>query len=253
MRGSIRRWPAICLTAVLAVTLSACHGGGATTGSGVLPQMSQGQSDAAFAPNSLGPINLYAGEIVGADNSFKPHDGDTKTGGRGSAVDKIPCSPTEYLNDYHVHIYLGIVYKGRQIAVPDAIGMMHPGPEQNGYITTAGCFYYIHTHDASGMVHIESPNNLPPSSTVYTLQNVLDVWGMKFSHTSFGPFKGEIHVFVGNPASLGETTVSHYAKFKSAGKLGTIAIKSHEVVWIEIGKPVTKATKLPPVTFYTEY
>jgi len=253
MSGSIRRWPAICLTAVLATMLSACHGGGTATGSNVLPQMSQGQSDASFAPNSLGPINLAPGEIVGADDSFKPHDGDTKIGGRGNAVDKIPCAPTEFLNDYHVHMYIGIVYKGRQIAVPDAIGLKNPGPEQNGYISTAGCYYYIHTHDASGMIHVESPNNVPPSQTVYTLQNILDIWGMKYSRLSFGPLKGQLHIFVGNPPSLGATTVSHYTKFKSAGKLGTIPVKSHEVVWIEIGKPVTKGANLPPVTFYTEY
>lgn len=254
MRGSIRRWPAVCLTAVLATMLSACHGGSTATGSSILPQqMSPGQSDAAFTSNSLGPVNLYPGAIIGADDMFKPHDGDTKTGGRGKTIDKIPCAPTEYLNDYHIHVYLGIVYKGRQVAVPDAIGLNGPGPEQNGYISTAKCFYYIHTHDASGMIHVESPNSLPPSATVYTLQNVLDVWGMKYSHTSFGPFKGEVHVFVGNPSSLGETTVSHYTKVKQAGKLGTISIKSHEVIWIEIGKPVTKGAHLPPVTFYTEY
>lgn len=253
MRGSIGRWPALCLTAVLATMITACHGGGTSTGSSILPQMSQGQSDSAFAPNSLGPITLYAGEIVGTDDMFKPIDGDTKTGGHGNPVDKIPCSPTEYLNDYHVHMYLGIVDHGRQVAVPDAIGMNSPGPEQNGYISTAGCYYYIHTHDASGMIHVESPNSLPPSATVYSLQNVLDVWGMKYTNTSFGKFKGELRVFVGNPPSLGAVTVSHYTQFKKAGKLGTIPVKSHEVIWIEIGKPVTKGKALPPVTFYTEY
>jgi hypothetical protein len=237
----------------LATMLTACHGGGTATGSNVLPQMSQGQSDSAFLPNSLGPINLYAGEIVGADDAFKPNDGDAKIGGRGQKVDKVPCQPTEYLNDYHVHMYLGIVDHGRQVAVPDAIGLIKPGPEQNGYITTAGCFYYIHTHDASGMIHVEDPASLPPSATPYTLKNVLDIWGMKYSHTSFGPFKGEVRVFVGNPSSLGVTTVNHYTQFKKAGQLGTIPVKSHEVIWIEIGKPVTKAGKLPPVTFYTEY
>jgi hypothetical protein len=252
MRGSIRRWPAVCLTAVLATMLSACHGGGTATGSSVLPQTPQG-GDAAFMPNSLGPINLAPGAIIGADDMFKPHDGDTKIGGRGNAVDKIPCDPTEYLSDYHVHMYLGIVYKGRQIAVPDAIGLKGPGPEQNGYISTAKCFYFIHTHDASGMIHIESSSSLPPSANVYTFKNILDVWGMKYSNTSFGPFKGQLHVFVGNPASLGETTVSKYTKFKHAGQLGTIPVKSHEVIWIEIGKPVTKGAGLPPVTFYTEY
>jgi hypothetical protein len=242
----------------LATLLSACHGGGTATGSNALPQVSQG-SDSAFLPNSLSPVNISAGAINGADNMFKPNDGDTKTGGRGNPVDKIPCDATEYVSDYHVHMYLGLVYKGRQIAVPDAIGLKGPGPEGGppvtipGYISTAKCYYFIHTHDASGMIHIESSSNLPPSATVYTLKDVLDVWGMKYTSTSFGKFKGELRVFVGNPAALGDLTVSKYAQFKHAGKLGTIAIKSHEVIWIEIGKPVAKSGKLPPVTFYTEY
>lgn len=252
MRGSIRRWPAVCLTAVMATLLSACHGGSTATGSSVLPQAPQG-SDAAFMPNSLSPVNIYPGAIIGADNMFKPNDGDTKTGGHGNPVDKVPCDATEYLNDYHVHMYLGIVYKGKQVAVPDAIGLKGPGPETNGYISTAKCFYYIHTHDASGMIHVESPTNLPPSATVYTLKNILDVWGMKYTSTSFGKFKGQLHVFVGNPAALGDTTVSKFAKFKHAGKLGDIAVKSHEVIWLVIGKPTIKASALPPVTFYTEY
>jgi len=231
--------------------ITACHGGGTSTGSSVLPQMSQLHSDSAFSPNSLSPIKIFQGEVVGADDMFKPHDGDTKTGGQGNPVDKLPCSATEYLTDYHIHMYLGIVDHGKQIAVPDAIGLKNPGPETSGYISTAGCYYYLHTHDASGMIHVESPNKLPPSATVYTLQNVLDVWGMKYSHTSFGPFKGELRVFVGNPSAIGVTMVDHYAQFK--GQLGTIPIKTHEVVWIEIGKPVTKAKALPPVTFYTEY
>jgi hypothetical protein len=230
--------------------LTACHGGG-TTGSNVLPQVSQGQSDAAFAPQALGPVNLYAGEVVGTDDMFKPHDGDTKTGGRGGTVDKIPCSPTEYLNDYHVHMYLGILYKGQQVAVPDAIGLHNAGAEANGYISSAGCYYYIHTHDASGMIHVEAQQNLPPSATPYTLQNVLDIWGVKATGKSFANFKGGVKVFVGNVASLGQTTVSSYAKYK--GALGSIPVKSHEAIWIEIGKPYVTPSALPPVTFYTEY
>ena len=253
MRGSIRRWPAICLTAVLATMLSACHGAGTVggTGSNLIPQAPQ---SVAFAPNTLSPINIYPGEIVGMDNEFRPNDGDTRLGGRGgNVVDKIPCDATEYLNDYHVHMYLGIIYQGKQIAVPDSIGLHKPGAEQNGYITTAGCFYFIHTHDASGMIHVESPSNLPPSAVVYTLKNILDIWGMKYTATSFGNFKGTLHVFVGNVPALGQTTVGTYTKFKNAGQLGTIPIKSHEAIWIEIGKPTIRATALPPVTFYTEY
>ena len=253
MRGSIRRWSAICLTAVAAALLAACHGTGTPgTSSGLIPQAPQ-QSGAAITPDTLSPINIYPGEVVGNDNMWKPKDGDTIRGGRGNPVDKIPCNPTEFLNDYHVHAYLGIIYQGKQVAVPDAIGLKGPGPEQNGYITTAKCFYYIHTHDASGLIHIEDPANLPPSATPYTFKQVLDVWGVKYGEKNFGAFKGGLNVFVGNVSALGQTTVSSYKRFGQTAKLDTIPMKSHEVIWIEIGKPIVIAKKLPPVTFYTEY
>ena len=204
-----------------------------------------------MAPNGLSPINLVPGEVVGLDDQFKPTDGDTSRGGRGQKIGKISCDPVEYLNDYHVHIYLGIVANGKQIAVPDAIGLDKPGPEQNGYITTAGCYYFIHTHDASGMIHIEDPNNLPPSATPYTFSSFLKIWGMRYTKTTFGKYHGKMLVFVGNPAALGQTEVTSYQQWK--GGLGAIPLRSHEVIWIEIGKPFTAAKYLPPVTFYTEY
>lgn len=253
MRGSIRRWPAICLTAALAAMLAACHGAGSVggTGSGVIPQVAQ--QNGAVTPNVMSPINIYPGEIVGRDDMFRPHDGDTIKGGRGQTVDKIPCRPTEYLNDYHVHAYLGIIFEGKQVAVPDTIGMKRAGPETNGYVTTAGCFYYIHTHDASGMIHIEDPKNLPPSATIYTLKNVLDVWGMKATPRSFGSFQGPMRVYIGNVTALGQTTVSTYTRFTTLLKLDSIPMRSHEVIWIEIGRPYVNVDHLPPVTFYTEF
>lgn len=153
-------------------------------------------------------------------------------------------------NGYHVHVFLGIVYKGQMIAIPDAIGMVNPGVENNGYVNSATCFYEIHTHDASGIVHLEVANPLPLTSVVFKLKNVLDVWGIPRSKNSFGPFKGTIHVFTGISA-LGKPSVTTYQPF--TGHWMLMGLHSHEVIWIEIGRPYYNAAQLPHISFYTEY
>ncbi len=251
MPGSTRRWPALCLPAVLALMLSACNGTSTpgTASNNVMPPIAQGAN--VMAPQKLSPINTYPGEVVGETGMFHPKRGDTKTGGHGSKVNGIPCDTTEYLNDYHVHAYLGIVYKGHQVAIPAGIGMKHPGPAQNGYITTAGCFYFVHTHDESGIIHVEDIKNLPPSATLREYGNLFDIWGVKVESNSFAGLKGPVHAYVGNVPQLGDLTVSSYASFK-LDDVRKLKIRSHEVLWLVIGKNLA-ASKLPPVTFYMEY
>src|SRR6185503_19600587 len=92
---------------------------------------------------------------------------------------------------------LGLYVNGSQVAIPDQIGMYQPGMPSNGYTNTAKCFYYIHTHDASGKIHIESPSTAPRTDSLFTLANVFDVWGITVSRNGVGPFAGPVRVFVG--------------------------------------------------------
>lgn len=62
-------------------------------------------------------------------------------------------------SNYHVHAFVGIIVNGKQIALPDGLGMKSPGADSGGVTSTASCFYYLHTHEASGVVHIEDPSN----------------------------------------------------------------------------------------------
>lgn len=238
----------------LALSLASC--GGAAS-----PPSMTANGDSGFGSGpllsssslaSLSPIVTRPGAIDGTDNEFSPVDGDTSSGGQGSTVDgKVPCLPVMG-NGYHIHVFLGIVYHGQLMSIPDTIGMVDPGPEINGYTNTAKCFYEIHTHDASGIVHLEVAQPYPISSVVFKMKNVLDVWGVPHSARSFGPFKGKIRVFTGMPPALGQTRVSAYTPY--TGKHWTLmGLHSHEVVWIEIGKPYFNAAQLPPVTFYMEY
>jgi hypothetical protein len=199
---------------------------------------------------TLKPIDIQPGEVIGEDNLFTPNDGDSPSGGQGQSVDGIPCAPTMYLTMYHVHAYVGILVNGLQVAVPDQIGLYVPGPISNGYTSTAQCYYYLHTHDATGMIHIESPSSAPRTSTLYTLQNVLDVWGITVGPDNVGPFDGQVRTFVGT-VPLGTLTVQSYTEF--TGAPNTIQLYSHEAIWLEVGPTYVVPPNLPPVTFYTEY
>lgn len=237
-----------------AFALASCNGVGnsvpATSG-GVPTSVAPLGFEPAIAP--LPAIVTSPGKVDGTPDRFTPAEGDTPTGGQGQLVDKkkIPCLPVMG-NGYHVHVFLGIVYKGQPMALPMAIGMVKPGAPVNGYINTAQCFYEIHTHDSSGIVHLEVAQPHPLTSVVFKLKNVLDVWGVPHDTRSFGPFNGKIRVYTGMPPAIGKTMVTQYAPF--AGKQwADMGLHSHEVIWIEIGKPYFNAHQLPPVTFYMEY
>jgi len=200
-------------------------------------------------------ITTAQGAVDGQPNMFTPTEGDTATGGQGSPVDGITCDPT-MSNNYHVHIFLGVYYNGQLMALPTAIGMENPGAASAGFVDSATCFYHIHTHDSSGIVHVEdpNPNNIPITGTMYTLQNVLDVWGITTDANHFGPFTGPVEVFTSGQVYRGDqnnqvtpaTDLTYWGQ-----NAATVPLYSHEVIYVEVGP--TYPTTLPNVSFYLEY
>jgi len=193
---------------------------------------------------------MEAGGVDGAPGQFNPARGNTATGGQRQTVDGIPCAPTMAQNAYHIHSYLRVIVNGGWIAVPDSIGMENPGPLVNGFVDAASCFYYVHTHDLSGTIHQESPSATPLTGSLFTVGNLLDIWGQPISATGFGPFSGMVRVFTAT-VPLKQQIASSYTEFTGDPK--AINFSSHEAVWIEVGPPFVEANALPPVRFYTEY
>jgi hypothetical protein len=249
MRESIAR-PVLWLGVLAVAALTSCNSGSTLPSSGassVMPQLSSAQ---AVAPAKLSSIVTYPGAVIGQPDMFDPVKGDAPKGGHGKPVNGIGCFPTMVLNKYHVHIYFGIIYNKTQMALPTTIGMKDPGQPVDGFTNTADCFYRIHTHDSSGIVHFEFDKNRPYSAVFVRLKDFLDIWGVKHSEDQFGPFHGPVHVFVGEVPKLGETVVDHYRRYK--GSLDDLLVRSHEVVWVEVGH-YYEASQLPSVTFYLEY
>lgn len=199
---------------------------------------------------------IGAGEIFGADNVFSPNDGDTSSGGQGQTVDGMPCLST-MPNTYHIHSFVGIIINGRQLALPDGIGMKNPGADGTyagfpNWTEYASCYYYIHTHDASGVFHVESPQSVSLSSSLYTLGNAFDMWGMPLSSTQIGPYTGTVRAYTAKvPLKTAQILHSYYTLW--SGNPRTIPIYSHTTTWLEIGPTYITPSNLPVLNYYEEY
>jgi hypothetical protein len=150
---------------------------------------------------------------------FEP--GDTAKGGNGQPVDGIEGSSTEMLK-IHVHAHLSLFYKGEQIAIPQGIGIVKPFREENGFVGSGQGFYWLHTHDPTGIIHVESPDNRP-----YTLGQFFDIWGQPLAADNVAGLKGRVRAFV---------DAKPYT-----GKVRDIPLVAHTQITLEVDDPVVAA------------
>lgn len=246
--------------AAAALTMSGCGGGGGSTG-GTIP--APGPSASAPVPVPTTPsatptppgsssqtITTSAGATEGTPGKFQSNEGDTSSGGQGQTVDGISCDPT-MSDNYHVHSFLGVYYNGTLMALPAGVGMENPQAPSNGFVNVASCFYYLHTHDQSGLIHVEdpNPNNLPITASMYTLKTFLDVWGISADANHFGPFQGSVRVFTSGASARTSSTVSASNLTYYGSDPNSVPLYSHEVIFVEVGTP---PATLPNVYFYEQ-
>jgi hypothetical protein len=79
-------------------------------------------------------------------------------------IDGIACNSMEQAA-FHIHAHLDIFINGVYFLVPSQIGI--PG----------NCFYWLHTHDESGKIHIEAPMQRD-----FTLGQFFDIWNKKLGN-----------------------------------------------------------------------
>jgi hypothetical protein len=176
--------------------------------------------DAATATPSPGPnasakpVALVDGGAVGAA-FFKPAN--TSSGGSGQPVDGIGCAAMEG-QGLHIHTHLALFNHGKQIQVPRLIGFT-----ANSALP-GGCLYWIHTHDTSGIIHVEAPDVQAPGGGRYTLGMLFDIWGEPLGPDGVAGFKGPVTAYVNG------------AKFD--GDLRTIPLMSHQQITLEVGSPI---------------
>lgn len=94
--------------------------------------------------------------VYGQNQSANQNTSDNNA---GLTIDSIQCDLVEHFN-FHIHSRLEIKIDDRPIAIPGGIGII---PEK--------CIYWLHPHDDTGTIHIESP-----IEQTFTLGQFLNIW-----------------------------------------------------------------------------
>ena len=120
----------------------------------------------------------------------------------------------------HTHQHLDLYVGGSPVAIPAGIGI----DQADGIIAP------IHTHDATGIIHVESP-----VVRDFTLGELFDVWGVRFdAHCVGGACDGNgrmLSVFLdGQPL---------------AGDPRSLVLEAHEEIVVAIGTPAQLPSPMP--------
>ncbi len=84
------------------------------------------------------------------------------------AISGIECNRSEQLN-YHIHSGLDVFVNGVQQQVPSNIGIL----------SSPSCLYWLHTHSANGIIHIEAPE-----TREFMLGQFIDIWEQTLTNST---------------------------------------------------------------------
>jgi hypothetical protein len=136
-------------------------------------------------PAFSAPRTIAIGATIGASTYA---EGDSTSGGQGQPVDGIACDTSTPVQ--HIHAHLTLIADGTQRAIPSAIGVNNPFIVEN-FVVAAGCYYWLHTHDATGFIHVEAP-----VTTTFNLGQFFAIWGQPLSRTNVGGFSGTVTAYI---------------------------------------------------------
>jgi len=112
----------------------------------------------------------------------------------GAAVDGISCQSAEQVI-FHIHAHLAVYVGGSARGIPAGIGIAPPRQVRQAasgpVVVGCSCFYWLHSHTADGIIHIESPERRS-----YTLGNYFDIWMESLDSQHVGPAAGTVIAYV---------------------------------------------------------
>ncbi|MBV9334329.1 MAG: hypothetical protein JO243_00420 [Solirubrobacterales bacterium] len=171
-----------------------------------------GKLGSAGSPGPLGPEGVPvpdAPDLTGRGS------------GASSPVDGIQCLGAEQLL-FHIHAHLTVFVNGAARRIPYGVGIegaQVTATPAGPYVGGGTCFYWLHTHTADGIIHIESP-----IARTFTLGDFFDVWGQKLGPDRVGSSAGPVtalldgRVYRANPRS--------------------IPLTAHAQIQLEVGRPL---------------
>lgn len=129
-----------------------------------------------------------------------------------TTLDGIQCNVREQFL-FHIHTHIDIFVNGRHVYIPPQIGII-PGK----------CIYWMHTHDGSGILHVESPIKRD-----FALGQFFDLWRSKLSNPQIFD-----NIFNGKYAP---GVYINGSKVPSTTSYRDIKISPHQEIAIVYGRP----------------
>jgi hypothetical protein len=209
----------VVVAAAVGITAAVTRSGGPSPGGGGTPQLklaslaSLGTLRPAGSPGTLGPEGVPVPSAAPLASTASAADGHN--------IDGISCQASEQ-TVFHIHAHLTIVVNGSLRQVPAGIGI--PGAQaqntaQGLFVSAGTCLYWLHTHAADGIIHIESP-----VQRTYTLGDFFDEWGQALGPHVVGPATGPV--------------VAIYNGQRYEGNPRHIPLNAHAQIQLEVGKPL---------------
>jgi hypothetical protein len=228
IRQSVRYGGVVAAIVVIVVIIVLVTGGSSPTTSNVktaadikttpIPASLQMVADPATKPGAEG-IPLAQGPSLAT----------LATAATGQKVDGIQCNTGEQTVT-HVHSHLTIFINGKARVIPYGIGV--PGAAavataHGPFVQTGSCFYWLHTHQTDGVIHIESPS----TSEAFNLGQFFAEWGQPLTKTQVGPASGKLTLFFTSPGKK----VGIYK-----GDPANLPLGNHYQIQIDVGTPIVK-------------
>jgi len=155
----------------------------------------------------VGAIALFGGLSPSTNNNIST----TGTSQMAPPVNNVQCNVNEQLA-FHIHAHLSMYIDGQSVPLPGQIGI------------TNTCYYWLHTHDASGIIHMESP-----IQTTFTLGTFLQLWRHEFSQLQYQ-----------NQLSSTEGWKVYIDGKPYTGDFNKIDLKAHELITLAYNSPNVK-------------
>jgi hypothetical protein len=176
--------------------------------------------------------------LSGGDEKNKPKGPTDQT---GLSVSPCPWPPLEAgvidrgkklglpdLSDtaFHIHAQLSVYVDGKKQTVPQNIGID----------TAAGDATSLHTHDTSGVIHMEATQPYK-----FKLGQFFTIWGVKFTDTQIGAY---------HPNAAQNLVLQTYVNGKLVKDPVNYVMKAHDKIVVGFGEPKsfpkTSNFKFPP-------
>ena len=155
-RGAVLFVGVILVAAAVAGVIAVASGGGG----------SSSDTEQTYARNSVPP-----GAEAGAQTTPPPWRPEY-----AHLAERIQAMGLPGLNEeiFHIHSLLHVYVNGKSVTVPANIGLDQ----------STGTFSPLHTHDTSGIIHMEADQEYP-----FTIGQVFAVWGVKFTNDRLGLYE----------------------------------------------------------------